>query len=68
MQMKLMSTYEDLKAYVEVQMRAIDYAIKGGQSGTYVTAAMEEIAACNRLVGTLGHHFQIEVADIPGMQ
>jgi hypothetical protein len=64
--MKLKSTHEELQAYVQAQMHTIDRAIKEGQPGTVVSAAMEEIAACNKLVlvSTLGNHFHVEVADL----
>ena len=48
--MKLNSTYEELKAYVQAQMRAMDCAIKECQPGSQISAALEEIAACSRLV------------------
>jgi hypothetical protein len=48
--MKLNSAYEELKAYVQAQMRAMDCAIKECQSGSQISAALEEIAACNKLV------------------
>jgi hypothetical protein len=50
MQMKLNSTHEELKAYVQAQMRAMDCAIKECQPGSHISAALEEIAACNKLV------------------
>jgi len=64
MQMKLKSTYEDLATYVRAQMHAIDRAIKEGQPSTLVTAAMKEIAECNKLVNERcgNKTFQIEVA------
>jgi hypothetical protein len=54
------------RAYVHAQMDAIDRAIKDGQPGTVVSAAMEEIAACNKLelASTLGNNFHVEVADL----
>ena len=63
MQMKLNSTHEELKAYVQAQMRAMDCAIKECQSGSQISAALEEIAACNKLVFFAQDAFHIEVAD-----
>ena len=61
--MKLNSTYEELKAYVQAQMRAMDCAIKECQSGSQISAALEEIAACTKLVFFAQDAFHIEVAD-----
>jgi hypothetical protein len=65
MQMKLQSTYEDLKAYVERQMAAIDAAVKSAVSMGQVKLAMEEIAAVNKIAGVYGWHFHIEPANYP---
>ena len=66
--MKLNSTYEDLKGYVQAQMQIIDDAIK--RRGTQRTIgvceiklAMEEIAACNKLVQD---KFAVDLSDYRG--
>jgi hypothetical protein len=65
MQMKLESTYEDLKAYVERQMDVIDTAVKSAVSMGQVKLAMDEIAAVNKIAGVHGWHFNVEPANYP---